>query len=247
MVASRQPKGYAVGLFFDLKLLEIMSQSLRPKDAASLVLIRYSGIHPEVLLGQRHASHAFMPNSYVFPGGRVDANDSRVRPATSLGLEVAQRLGKSCGPARARAISVAAIRETYEETGLMLARPMPNNRPTSKNDAWVDFCNLGLGPALNRLDYVCRAITPPGRSRRFHARFFMADAAFLQGDIKSSGELLDIKWVALTDAIAMPIPSITRHVIKEVMNLIEQPPVSGEKRTIPVYQQRYGQDIYHRE
>ena len=224
-----------------------MSQSLRPKDAASLVLIRYSGSHPEVLLGQRHGAHAFMPNRYVFPGGRVDANDSRVRPATSLDSDVAERLEKSCGPARARAISVAAIRETYEETGLMLASPMPNNYPTSKNGAWVDFSDLGLGPALNRLDYVCRAITPPGRSRRFHARFFMADAAFLRGEIKSSGELLDIKWVVLTEAITMRIPSITRHVIKEVINLIEHPPVAGKRRTIPVYQQRYGQDIYHRE
>ena len=225
----------------------IMNKSLRPKDAATLVLIRHSRGEPEVLLGQRHGAHAFMPNRYVFPGGRVDPSDSRVRPATPLDPNVAARLEKTCGPARARALSVAAIRETYEETGLMLARPMADGHPTSNGTAWADFSTQGLGPALDRLDYVCRAITPPGRPRRFHARFFMADEIHSRGEIKSSGELLDIKWVPLTEAVAMPIPSITGHVIKEVMNLIEHPPVTGKIRTIPVYQRRNGQDTYRRE
>lgn len=226
---------------------KIMSQSLRPKDAATLVLVRHSRGEPEILLGQRHGGHAFMPNRYVFPGGRVDPSDSRVRPATPLDPNVAARLEKTCGAARARALSVAAIRETYEETGLMLARPMPDGHPTSNGAAWADFSAQGLGPALDRLDYVCRAITPPGRPRRFHARFFMADDVHSRGEIKSNGELLDIKWVPVTEAVTMPIPSITAHVIKEVMYLIEHPPVAGKARTIPVYQRRNGQDIYRRE
>ena len=91
-----------------------MTTILRPKDAATLVLIRNSKTVPEVLLGQRHGGHAFMPNRYVFPGGRVDPSDSRVVPATSLRQEVADRLQKNCCPARARALAVAAVRETYE-------------------------------------------------------------------------------------------------------------------------------------
>ena len=228
-------------------ILQIMSQSLRPKDAATLVLIRRSGEQPEVLLGQRHGAHVFMPNRYVFPGGSVDPSDNRVRPATPLDSSVASRLEKTCGQARARALSVAAVRETYEETGLMLAEPMPDGYPTSKAPAWEDFAALGLGPALDRLDYVCRAITPPGRSRRFLARFFMADEVRLRGKIKSSGELLDIKWVPLAEAVTMPIPSITRHVIKEVMNLIKNPPAAGNARTTPVYRVRYGKHTYERE
>ena len=129
----------------------------------------------------------------------------------------------------------------------MLARPMADGHPTSNGTAWADFSTQGLGPALDRLDYVCRAITPPGRPRRFHARFFMADEIHSRGEIKSSGELLDIKWVPLIEAVAMPIPSITGHVIKEVINIIEHPPVTGKIRTIPVYQRRNGQDTYRRE
>ena len=224
-----------------------MNQSLRPKDAATLVLIRLVKGQAEVLLGQRHGSHAFMPNRYVFPGGRVDPSDSRVRPATPLGEEVAARLEKNCSSALPRAISVAAIRETYEETGLMLAAPMPAKAPTSVGKSWANFVSLGLGPALSRLDYVCRAITPPGRPRRFHARFFMADAKYLLGKITSNGELLDIRWVPLQEAVTMPIPSITGHVIREVMQLIKHPPLMSAARTIPVYRRIHGQDTYVRE
>ena len=224
-----------------------MSELLRPKDAASLVLLRHSGDRTEVLLGQRHGGHAFMPNRYVFPGGSVDPSDSRVRPATPLDRQVVARLEKNCLPARARALSVAAVRETYEETGLMLARPMPAGYETSRGKAWADFVSLGLGPALDRLDYVCRAITPPGRTRRFHARFFVAKECHLLGDIESDGELLDIRWVPIKEAITMPIPSITGHVIKEVMSLIENPPAPNAPRTTPVYRRVYGQDTYERE
>ena len=130
-----------------------MKTTLRPKDAATLVLIRKSSASPEVLLGQRNGGHAFMPNRYVFPGGRVDPSDSRVIPATELNHEVASRLEKNCGPARARALAVAAVRETYEETGLMLAEKMPEGMSTSANPAWsehqlsVDDCPRYLSTA----------------------------------------------------------------------------------------------------
>jgi len=224
-----------------------MAPILRPKDAATLVLIKNSGAVPEVLLGQRHGGHAFMPNRYVFPGGRVDPSDSRVVPATSLTQDVARRLEKNCGPARARALAVAAVRETYEETGLMLAGSMPAGVLTSRHGAWSDFARQGVGPALANLDYICRAITPPGRPRRFHARFFMADAIHAKGQIKSSGELLNIGWVPLEEAAKLPIPSITGEVIKEVMSLIANPPPRNKCRATPVYQRRHGQDTFRRE
>lgn len=224
-----------------------MALTLRPKDAATLVLIKNSGGVPEVLLGQRHGGHAFMPNRYVFPGGRVDPSDSRVMPATSLKQDVAHRLEKNCGPARARALAIAAVRETYEETGLMLAGEMPAGVLTSRNSAWSHFARQGVGPALSNLDYIGRAITPPGRPRRFHARFFMVDAIHVQGEIKSSGELLDIGWVSLKEAAKLPIPSITGEVIKEVMSLISNPPPHNKPRATPVYQRRHGQDTLRRE
>ena len=224
-----------------------MSPALRPKDAATLVLIKNSGAVPEVLLGQRHGGHAFMPNRYVFPGGRVDPSDSRVVPSTSLTQDVAERLEKNCSRARARALAVAAVRETYEETGLMLAGEMPLGVLTSRHGAWADFAKQGVGPALANLDYICRAITPPGRPRRFHARFFMADAMYVQGQIKGSGELLDIGWVPLEEAVKLPIPSVTGMVIKEVISLLSNPPSRNKSRVTPVYQSRYGQDTIRRE
>tara|TARA_A100001037_G_C15014893_1_gene573486 strand:- start:307 stop:981 length:675 start_codon:yes stop_codon:yes gene_type:complete len=224
-----------------------MASTLRPKDAATLVLIKNPGIAPEVLLGQRHGGHAFMPNRYVFPGGRVDPLDSRVVPATNLTRDVAHQLEKNCSPARARALAVAAVRETYEETGLMLAGEMPDGVLTSRHGSWSAFAKQGVGPALANLDYICRAITPPGRSRRFHARFFMVDAIHARGQIKGSGELLDIGWVPLEEAAKLPIPSVTGLVLKEVISLISNPPPRNKSRATPVYQRRYGQDSIRRE
>ena len=58
-----------------------VGRAVRPRDAATLILVRNDGATPQVLMGQRHANHKFMPNKFVFPGGRVDPADSRVRPA----------------------------------------------------------------------------------------------------------------------------------------------------------------------
>ena len=129
----------------------------------------------------------------------------------------------------------------------MLAGEMPLGVLTSRHGAWADFAKQGVGPALANLDYICRAITPPGRPRRFHARFFMADAMYVQGQIKGSGELLDIGWVPLEEAVKLPIPSVTGMVIKEVISLISNPPPRNKSRVTPVYQSRYGQDTIRRE
>ena len=105
---------------------------------------------------------------------------------------------------------------------------------------------------FGRVHYVGRVLEGcttflEGRPRRFHARFFMADAVHAKGEIKSNGELLDIRWVPLVEAAALPIPSITGQVIEEVINLISHPSLLLKDRTIPVYQRRNGQDTYRRE
>src|SRR5258708_13176688 len=110
---------------------------MRPRDAATLILVRQRGKVPEVLLGCRDAKHAFMPNRYVFPGGRVDRADARVPIATPLNRFVDERLRKSATAQRARALAVAAVRETFEETGLMLAKPLPDGPP---HDRFTDHC-----------------------------------------------------------------------------------------------------------
>ena len=174
----------------------------RPKDAATLILVRREGSTGRLLMGRRHAGHAFMPAKWVFPGGRVDRADFRASTTSELRPEVAARLEKGASPSRARALAIAAVRETHEEAGLVLGR--------SEGDA--------LLPDLAALDYVARAVTPPGRVRRFDARFLMAEASALASPDRApgSGELEEIAWFTPDEARALDLPSITRFVVDEV-------------------------------
>ena len=216
----------------------------RPRDAATLILVRHGGAEPEVLMGLRHHRHVFMPNRYVFPGGRVDRSDSRVVPATLLRDDVTARLTRACSRARARALAVAAIRETYEETGLMLGKPAPAGAPGCMRDPWPAFAARGLAPALDCLDYVLRAVTPPRRPRRFNARFFIADAAAAVGDIRGSGELEDIQWVTISRALGLSIPAITRAVLGLIAQSLTPSGATDPHRPVPLFRHRHGRDEY---
>lgn len=209
---------------------------LRPRDAATLILVRERGKIPEVLLGCRDAKHAFMPNRYVFPGGRVDRDDARVPIATPLDRHVKARLQKAATPRRAQALGVAAVRETFEETGLMLAKPLKNGPPEEDfGEHWKGFLDKGMAPALDRLDLIARAITPPGRPRRFNARFFMARAEDALGEIRHSSEMGDIRWVRLDEARELPLPTITGLILGEIGRLVKEPPDRNKQRKIPLF------------
>ena len=210
---------------------------MRPRDAATLILVRSprQGM-AEVLLGCRDAGHAFMPNRYVFPGGRADRGDAFVAPATDLRPDVAARLRKAASETRARALAVAAIRETFEETGLIIGKQAKGAKAGEVSEHWRGFLDRGLAPALDTLDFIARAVTPPNRPRRFNARFFMADySAVSGGEIKSNGELGDIRWVRLDDAQQLPLPTITGLILGEVGRLIQEPPKRGQARRIPLF------------
>ncbi len=200
-------------------------RAVRPRDAATLIIVRGDGSQPRILMGQRSAGHKFMPNKFVFPGGKVDAGDHRLQPPHDLHPAVMARLARTGSETRARALAMAAIRETYEETGLVLGEP---ETPTlrTRSPQWRDFLQFDINPRLDRLHLVARAITPPYRSRRYDARFFMADADLIQGEVheapEGSGELLKLHWVSLKDAQALELPSITRMVLVEVQRRLEQ-------------------------
>jgi 8-oxo-dGTP pyrophosphatase MutT (NUDIX family) len=194
----------------------------RPKDAATLILTRSGRDGPEVLMGRRAPGHVFMAAKWVFPGGRIDRADFTAASASEPAPADAARLARELPPRRARALALTAVRETFEETGLMLARSAP---AASVAGAWREFRAAGALPDLAALSYVARAITPPGRTRRFDARFFLAPAeALLHPEpTAGSGELDEIAWIPLAEAEALDLPAITRFVIGEVRARLDQP------------------------
>jgi 8-oxo-dGTP pyrophosphatase MutT (NUDIX family) len=167
------------------------------RAAATLILVRRTTSGPALLMGQRGTAAAFMPDKYVFPGGAVDPADDD--STATLSPDCLHRLSlRSEGPSPA-ALAAAALRELAEETGLTLADPA-------------------------KLTFVFRAITPPGRSRRFDARFFLADAARLTTDpddfSRAADELSHLHWVPLERARHLNLPFITEIVLAEITPLI---------------------------
>ena len=196
-------------------------RTARPRDASTLVLVDRSGSEPRVLLGRRHERHAFMPNRFVFPGGRVDAADARMPIAAPLDAASERRLMEHVRRptrSRARALALTAIRETMEETGLLLGRKAAGAL-TAPSPAWSPFTEAGVAPDLSALEFVFRAITPPKRPRRFDTRFFLAERTAVSGELTGAvgpeSEFVELKWLTFAEAEKENLPSITKVVLAE--------------------------------
>ncbi len=194
-----------------------MAETVPIRDAATVILVRDPGGAPSVLMGQRGASAAFMPSKFVFPGGAVDDDDAVVPLASPLPERCQCALrDQNPGPTPGT-LAIAAVRELFEETGLILGHP--GDWPTPPTD-WHAFAATGHRPAASALSFVFRAITPPGRPRRFDARFFVADADAVTGDpddfSAASDELSHLAWVPLAKAHSYDLPFITEVVLAEV-------------------------------
>jgi 8-oxo-dGTP pyrophosphatase MutT (NUDIX family) len=165
------------------------ARPVRPRHAASLILLRGQGPEAEVLMGRRPRKSRFAPDVFVFPGGGVEPGDrERPRPLSPLCARLAHAPGRLAG-----ALAAAAVRETVEETGLLLADHAP-------------------------LTLVARAITPTNSPVRFHARFFTADAADTEGKLADTDELSDLAWRPLAEARrTLPLFDITEAVLDAVM------------------------------
>ncbi len=197
--------------------------SPRPKDAATLILVRRDQTQPRVLMGKRAGTNAFMPDKYVFPGGRVDPHDGRAIAWEELRPEVEAQL-RLQSRRLPRAMALTAIRETFEETGLIVGRSaeMPDACPVG----WEDFHRLDIVPDLVPLTFIGRAVTPPYRPRRFDARFFMAEAEIALIDERppvDGAELSDLQWVTLADAMKLDLPSVTRFMLGEIAERLAKP------------------------
>jgi len=196
----------------------------RPRDAATLIIVDNSSGRVKVLMGKRHLGHKFMPGKFVFPGGRVEPQDYLAGHRLDIPMAVQTKLLRSlkgiAHPGRARALVHAALRETQEETGLVLALGSP----------------AGGQEAACSLSFIARAITPPGRPRRFDTRFFALPASRVAERLDIvDGEFSDIHWLTLTEARGADLPLITRVILDELEERLGDGALGDLARPVPFY------------
>jgi len=202
-----------------------MTQPAIPSPAASLVLLRdRPATEVEVLLLQRHARSKFAAGDYVFAGGKIEADDmppdgeSFCRGLTAG--HAAARLGGGLAPREALSYWVGAIREAFEEVGVLLAYDADGRllsigpevrsryeayRATTQraNPAFFDMLRTEhLTLATDRLAYFAHWITPEERPIRFDTRFFAAVMPPVQEPVVDGHEIVDLKWLTPAEAKA---------------------------------------------
>ncbi len=210
--------------------------NMKPKDASTLILVDRTGSKPKVLMGRRNPKLKFMGGKFVFPGGRVDIADRSMSAFGALDERTEQALMKNAGrvtPSRARTLVLTAIRETFEETGILIGTKEaggPDKVPTG----WEAFSEHGVHPSLEALHFVARAITPPRRPRRFDTRFFVATtddiAHQVETLVNADSELVELKWMTVEEAAHEELPTITKVVLEELGSRVKQ----GFSRHLPV-------------
>ena len=189
-----------------------------PRDAATVMLLRSAPAGLEVYMLRRQASMAFAPGAYVFPGGSVDARDADEEVAWA-GPDAAE-WGRvfAAPPAQARALVCAAVRETFEESGVLLAGESADAvvADTTSADWEADRQALldrsvSLADLLARRGLVLRSdllrpwarwITPVIEPRRYDTRFFAAALPLGQRTRDVGGEAAEVVWVRPAAALA---------------------------------------------
>jgi len=210
--------------------------NVKPRDSATLILIDRVEREPKVLLGRRHQRHRFLPGKFVFPGGRIEPTDRLMAVAEPLHEHHIDKLMQRVRRpnfAKAAAFALAAVRETYEETGIMLG-VRADGAMSVPQGPWQAFADARIVPDLSALHFVARAITPPGRPLRFDSRFFTADVSAIarrvDGFVGSDKELVELVWLPITQARQLDMPGITAVVLEELQDRI----AAGMVRDHPV-------------
>ncbi len=219
--------------------------NIRPVDAATLIIVDRSATTPKVLMGRRNASVRFMPNKFVFPGGRIDPADRSIPVAGVLEEHVEKRLMAGTPvitASRARALALTCIRETFEETGLMLGTKEFGAPEIAANSPWQAFGEHGVMPVLEDMRFIARAITPPKRPKRFDTRFFTIDSRAIvhhvEGIIGPEAELVELCWVSIDEAMKLDLPAITQVVLDELGSRLNV--IDDRYMPVPFYFERYG-------
>lgn len=218
--------------------------NVRPADAATLILIDRKGRKPRVLMGRRHPKLKFLPGVFVFPGGRLEKTDKAMPVYGVLDTDSERRLmAKVRRPtlARCRGLAAAAIREMYEETGLLVGT-RELGAPEAPSEHWRVFQERGVFPDLGALTYVARAITPPRRPKRFDTRFFAADAGAVCDEVKGlvgeDSELIELAWLSFDESEKLELPTVTRVVLEELAARLDAG--FGTRLPVPFYAMHHG-------
>lgn len=217
-------------------------------DAASILLIDTARPQARLLMGLRQPSNVFLPNKWVFSGGRLEAGDADVAVAGDLEPGDAYALGERLLPAAVspnlpRALALAAVRELFEETGHAIAIPR-GAEVISSEGVWAHFQALGLSPSIAPLRFIARAITPPGRTRRYDTRFFVANRSdVIENAGPADEEFADLNWFTIDEARALDLPSITRRILADLESLLRSGPFAPGP--VPFYYEEAG--IYCRD
>jgi len=214
-----------------------------PKDASTLIILDGKGADAKILMGRRHEKHKFMPGLFVFPGGRVDRGDGSIPSLDELDpvieTKIFNSLKKRPSRRRVRALALASLRETYEEAGLLLGEKQDNPDIPTNHPDWAAFRELGVMPSLSPLRLIARAITPPGRTRRFDAWFFATQASHIAHRLPDgtgpSGELQDLHWLTIEDALKLELPVITVTILNELQKRLEADPQLSPSTDLPFF------------
>jgi 8-oxo-dGTP pyrophosphatase MutT (NUDIX family) len=221
----------------------------RPRDAATLIIVDTSESKPRVLMGRRHDAHVFMPGKFVFPGGRISPADGRLRTEDDLDPLVMQKLlidmkGKR-SPDRARGLALTAVRETFEETGLLIGKPRERNSST-RSPLWRGFLDQGVIPSLAEMRFIARAITPPRLRRRFDTRFFCTTHEAISSSVEiENRELLDLHWLTFEKAKMLDLPTITQVVLEGLLANLRGERLPPKDAPVPYYYMRRGRFEQH--
>jgi 8-oxo-dGTP pyrophosphatase MutT (NUDIX family) len=231
------------------------------RDAATMLVIDRTGATPKVLVGRRHDGHKFMPGKYVFPGGRVERADRYMAAVTALDSRVEARLMREVrypSAEKSRSFALAAIREVFEETGLVLGaktdgpppalpahKPGKDGSPEHTVEEWAKFARSGVAPDLAAVHFIARAITPPGRNRRFDTRFFAVDAdaiaARIDGVVGPDTELVELVWMPVDESLKLDMAGITLAVLEELK--IRTAEGFGHDLPVPFYRMQRGKRL----
>ncbi|MDD9924055.1 MAG: NUDIX hydrolase [Boseongicola sp.] len=200
-----------------LTLPDFDNSDVPVRDASTVILVKDAASNPSILMGQRGRIAVFMPEKFVFPGGRVDDDDQQISLSSSMADGCLTRLEKRNDTVSPATLAVTAIRELFEETGLVLGQSGQWDNPPLD---WKEFAQAGYLPDASALSFFFRAVTPPGRPRRFDARFFVADATSVANDIEAmpsaTDELSHLSWVPLDDVRKLNLAFITELVLAEL-------------------------------